>query len=244
MNPETIESLNARFQELALEKAFEALPSVGFENMALSTAFGQEGQVLTDIIFKNNYPITVFTLDTGRLFEETYQVMDATQRKYKKRIISYVPDTCALENLIHSDGALGFYESIEKRKACCATRKIEPLKRALKDKDLWITGLRAAQSEYRASVSMFQYDTDFEILKFNPLVHWDIEQVETYLVTHQVPQNPLHKKGYPSIGCAPCTRAVHPGQGIRSGRWWWEKESKRECGLHQNLSVSKAIQPK
>ncbi len=233
MENNSIEKLNQQFAPLSLEEAFETLSTLGFKNIAFSTSLGQEDQVLTDVIFKNNHPIKVFTLDTGRLFEQTYDVLDKTQKKYNKSISSFAPDNNELEALLDSKGPYSFYDSIENRKECCSIRKINPLQKALKGVDLWITGLRASQSNSRSTLSFFSYDDAFGLPKFNPLVNWTLEEVENYLEQNNVPQNSLHKKGFVSIGCEPCTRAVKPGEDIRSGRWWWE-ESKKECGLHLN----------
>ena len=233
MENNSIEKLNQQFASLSLEEAFETLSTLGFKNIAFSTSLGQEDQVLTDVIFKNNRPIKVFTLDTGRLFEQTYDVLDKTQKKYNKSISSFAPDNNELEKLLDSKGPYSFYDSIENRKECCSIRKINPLQKALKGVDLWITGLRASQSNSRSTLSFFSYDDAFELPKFNPLVNWTLEEVENYLEQNNIPQNSLHKKGFVSIGCEPCTRAVKPGENIRSGRWWWE-ESKKECGLHLN----------
>lgn len=233
MENNSIEKLNQQFASLSLEKAFETLSTLGFKNIAFSTSLGQEDQVLTDVIFRNSHPIKVFTLDTGRLFEQTYDVLDKTQKKYNKSISSFAPDNNELEALLDSKGPYSFYDSIENRKECCSIRKINPLQKALKGVDLWITGLRASQSNSRSTLSFFSYDDAFGLPKFNPLVNWTLEEVENYLEQNNVPQNSLHKKGFVSIGCEPCTRAVKPGEDIRSGRWWWE-ESKKECGLHLN----------
>ncbi len=233
MENNSIEKLNQQFASLSLEEAFETLSTLGFKNIAFSTSLGQEDQVLTDVIFKNNHPIKVFTLDTGRLFEQTYDVLDKTLEKYNKSISSFAPDNNELEALLDSKGPYSFYDSIENRKECCSIRKINPLQKALKGVGLWITGLRASQSNSRSTLSFFSYDDAFGLPKFNPLVNWTLEEVENYLEQNNVPQNSLHKKGFVSIGCEPCTRAVKPGEDIRSGRWWWE-ESKKECGLHLN----------
>ena len=233
MENNSIEKLNQQFASLSLEKAFETLSTLGFKNIAFSTSLGQEDQVLTDVIFRNNHPIKVFTLDTGRLFEQTYDVLDKTQKKHNKSISSFAPDNNELEALLDSKGPYSFYDSIENRKECCSIRKINPLQKALKGVDLWITGLRASLSNSRSTLSFFSYDDAFGLPKFNPLVNWTLEEVENYLEQNNVPQNSLHKKGFVSIGCEPCTRAVKPGEDIRSGRWWWE-ESKKECGLHLN----------
>jgi phosphoadenosine phosphosulfate reductase len=233
MENHRIEKLNQTFKDYSLEEAFDHLLKLGFKNMAFSTSFGQEDQVITDLIFKNDYPIEVFTLDTGRLFEETHKVFGDTQTKYNKNIITYFPNSDAVQKLISEKGPYSFYESPENRKECCGIRKVNPLQKALKGVDLWITGLRASQSSARHEIEIFGYDNAFGLPKFNPLAHWDLSTVEKYLEQHNIPQNSLHQKGFVSIGCAPCTRAVKADEDIRSGRWWWES-SKKECGLHLN----------
>ena len=200
--------------------------------IAFSTSFGQEDQVITDMIFANDISIKVFTLDTGRLFEETYQVWNETEKKYGKRIEAYYPDTTEVEAMVSQKGIYSFYESLENRKECCDIRKVHPLKRALKEVDLWITGLRAEQSVTRVGLHVLEESTAFNCLKFNPLLHWTLDQTLQYLKDHHVPYNSLHDKGFISIGCAPCTRAIKPGEDIRAGRWWWESKDKKECGLH------------
>ena len=196
-----------------------------------STSFGQEDQVITDLIARNHMNIDLFTLDTGRLFQETYDVFDQTRRKYRKPIRVLYPKTEAVQRLVSEKGPNSFYESVDNRKECCAIRKLEPLQRALSPYNIWITGLRAGQSENRQNLKRFEYDLKFGVIKFNPLLDWTLDDVENYLKEYRVPENKLHKQGYVSIGCAPCTRAIRPGEDIRAGRWWWET-SKKECGLH------------
>jgi phosphoadenosine phosphosulfate reductase len=215
----------------SLTALFDFLLNEKLGNITFSTSLGQEDQVITHHIASQKLPIDIFTLDTGRLFQETYDVLDITQRKFKTHISVYAPSTTAVETLVATKGPNSFYESVENRKECCNIRKIEPLKRALANQDVWITGLRQSQSQNRADLDFFSYDESFGILKFNPLLHWSLEDIIEYLNTHNVPQNKLHAKGYVSIGCAPCTRAIEPGEDIRAGRWWWET-SKKECGLH------------
>ncbi|NVJ62810.1 MAG: phosphoadenylyl-sulfate reductase [Flavobacteriaceae bacterium] len=226
-----IELINKNLDGLSLLKAFEYIIKEVDGEIAFSTSFGQEDQVLTDTIFSNDLNVEIFTLDTGRLFPETYEVFHKTLNKYKKSIKSYTPDTLQLEQFITEKGPNSFYNSFEDRKECCRVRKIEPLKRALRGKRMWVTGLRAGQSENRSATPLLEWDSNFEILKFNPLINWSLEAVEAYLDEHKVPQNSLHKKGFVSIGCQPCTRAIEPGEDLRAGRWWWES-SKKECGLH------------
>lgn len=200
--------------------------------IAFSTSFGQEDQVITDLIFSNHIDINVFTLDTGRMFEETYQVWHETQKKYGKHIKAYYPDTLETEKMVAEKGIYSFYDSLENRKECCDIRKVFPLKRALKDVEVWITGLRAEQSVTRTNLHLLEESTAFNCIKFNPLLNWSLEEVLTYLREQTVPYNTLHDKGFISIGCAPCTRAIQEGEDIRAGRWWWESKDKKECGLH------------
>ncbi|MCI0751524.1 MAG: phosphoadenylyl-sulfate reductase [Flammeovirgaceae bacterium] len=202
-----------------------------------STSMGMEDQLITHWIGRQQMNIDIFTLDTGRLFQETYDLIDLTQKKYNIRIQSYFPNTGAVERLVNEKGTNSFYESVENRKECCHIRKIEPLKRALSNTKVWITGLRADQSKNRSEMELVEWDDQFKIIKYNPLLHWSLEMVEAFIKENNVPVNALHKKGFPSIGCAPCTRAIHPGEDIRAGRWWWEASAK-ECGLHTDKADS------
>ncbi len=204
--------------------------------IAFSTSFGQEDQVITDLIFRNNIPIKVFTLDTGRFFEETYKVWNKTLEKYNKSIYVFFPDKDEVENMVSKKGPYSFYESIDNRKECCNIRKVHPLTKALKGIDLWITGLRAEQSQARTELAFFSFDESFNTTKFNPLKDWSLDKAVDYLKNHQVPYNTLHDKGFISIGCSPCTRAIKKGDDIRAGRWWWEDKSKKECGLHDTVA--------
>jgi len=199
--------------------------------IAFSTSFGLEDQVISDMIFSNNIPIKVFTLDTGRLFPETYKVWNETLEKYNKIINTYYPKTKAVEALVTEKGPHSFYASVENRKECCEIRKVEPLKRALENIDLWVTGLRAEQSSARSNLDFFEKDASFGLVKFNPLKDWTFDELKAYIKEHKVPYNKLHDEGFVSIGCQPCTRAVKEGEDFRAGRWWWESSSK-ECGLH------------
>lgn len=199
--------------------------------VAFSTSFGQEDQVLADIIWRNQLPVRVFTLDTGRLFQETYDLMDLTRARYKQPFEIYFPETATVEALVKEKGMNSFYDSVENRKECCYVRKVVPLNRALTGTKVWITGLRAEQSENRHDMPVLEWDEGRQLYKYNPLIHWSFEEMVAYLKEHNVPYNKLHDKGFISIGCAPCTRAIEPGEHPRAGRWWWE-ESKKECGLH------------
>jgi phosphoadenosine phosphosulfate reductase len=201
-------------------------------NVVFSSSFGQEDQTISHAIFSMDFPIEVFTLDTGRHFSETYEVMDKTKARYKKEFTTYFPETTQIEQLVKEKGFHSFYNSVEDRKECCYLRKIAPLKRALMNADVWITGLRAEQSENRQEMNICEWDEGNQVHKFNPLIDWTFEQMEEYLEENKVPQNSLHKKGFVSIGCQPCTRAIVEGEHPRAGRWYWE-ESQKECGLHQ-----------
>lgn len=200
--------------------------------VVFTTSFGVEDQVITDMIFRNNIDIQVVSLDTGRLFEDTYKVFNSTISKYNKAIKVYYPNTDAVEKLLSDKGPLSFYESIENRKECCNIRKVEPLRRALSGMQCWVTGIRAEQSVGRTDMEMIEEDHGYGLLKMNPLFDWSLEQVMEYLKDNNVPYNQLHHKGFISIGCEPCTRAVKPGEDFRAGRWWWENNSGKECGLH------------
>ncbi len=196
-----------------------------------STSLGQEDQLLTDAILKNNLPVKIFTLDTGRLFYEHYDLLEKTNARYKTNIQVYFPDATDVEQFVNSQGINGFYESIENRRHCCFIRKVKPLNRALQGAKIWITGLRGEQSANRHDMKILEWDEGHQLYKFNPLIHWSYEQMLDYIKQNNVPYNPLHDKGYISIGCAPCTRAIGPGEDPRAGRWWWEV-SHKECGLH------------
>ncbi|MCF6130135.1 phosphoadenylyl-sulfate reductase [Flavobacterium sp. AS60] len=201
--------------------------------VVFSTSFGIEDQVISHAIFSQKIKsIEVFTLDTGRLFPETYSVWDKTVLQYQATIKAYYPNTNTVENFINANGINPFYNSVELRKECCFIRKVEPLNRALAGATVWITGLRAEQSANRNSVKEIEWDEEKQLYKFNPLLDWSTDDVVAYLKQNGVPYNTLHDKGFVSIGCAPCTRAIQPGDDFRAGRWWWEDQSKKECGLH------------
>lgn len=199
---------------------------------AFANSLGAEDMVLTDVIFAAGLPIEVFTLDTGRLPNETYALLDAIAARYGKRLRIVFPRADAVEAYVAEHGVNGFYGSVELRNKCCQIRKIEPLRRALAGKRAWITGMRREQSVTRSDLAVASFDIANGLMKFNPLADWSDEEVWGYIRTHAVPYNALHDRGYLSIGCAPCTRAVAPGEDIRAGRWWWENSETRECGLH------------
>lgn len=197
-----------------------------------STSFGIEDQVVTSLIAEEGAKISLFTLETGRLFPETYYVWNRTLETYQVDIRAYYPQTQAVESLLREKGPSSFYNSVEDRKECCYIRKIEPLKRALKGYSIWITGIRAEQSQNRDAMDFVEWDEINQIIKIHPLFDWSFAETETYVNEHQVPYNSLHDKGFVSIGCQPCTRAIKKGEDFRAGRWWWEDQSKKECGLH------------
>lgn len=200
--------------------------------ITFSTSFSFEDQVITHKILSSQLPISIFTLDTGRLFPETYSVWRATDEKYNTHIRAYYPDHSLLEDFVAAKGPNSFYESVENRKGCCYIRKVDPLKRALKNNSIWITGLRAEHSADRHDMPQVEWDESNNIIKYHPILHWTTEEVKQYISQNNIPYNPLHDKGFVSIGCAPCTRAIRPGEDFRAGRWWWEDNTKKECGLH------------
>ena len=231
------EKLEAIRSDLGSKSAQEilswALRTFG-DRVVLATSFGLEGVALIDMASKLGMPYKVLTLDTGRLPEETYEVMDRIREKYKISVEVYFPDAAKVEALVRSKGLYSFRQSVENRKECCGIRKVEPLQRALKHRDAWVTGLRREQSVTRADVSMFEIDDAHGgMLKINPLIDWSGKKVWEYVRKNKVPYNKLHDQGYPSVGCQPCTRAVKPGEDIRSGRWWWERPEHKECGIHR-----------
>jgi phosphoadenosine phosphosulfate reductase len=227
-----LESLGNSLMNLPLEDRLSLLvSSYSKDVIAFSSSFGQEDQAITHAISTQKLPIKIFTLDTGRQFQESYELMDLTKKKYQFDLITYFPNLDKTEKLVREKGFNSFYSSVENRKECCFIRKMEPLARALEGVNIWITGLRAEQSENRAHMPIVEWDEARNLIKVNPIIDWSFEKLNAYLVEHKIPQNPLHKKGFISIGCAPCTRAIGPDEHPRAGRWWWEN-SQKECGLH------------
>ncbi len=214
--------------------AMKLLTEIGrdFAPASFATSLGAEDMVITDLIWRANAQIEFFTLDTGRLPEETHRLIQEVRDHYGFAILAYAPERENLESYVVTNGPNAFYGSIELRKECCRIRKVEPLGRALAGKRAWITGLRREQSVTRADLGVREWDGDHKLEKFNPLIDWTTEDVWAYIRHHDVPYNELHDKGYPSLGCAPCTRAITPGEDIRAGRWWWENPETKECGLH------------
>jgi len=241
---DNIAALNLQFADYDLHKALRELNRLKAGRVVFSSSLGLEDQVVTDAIFSQDLPITVFTLDTGRLFQETYKVLDETQRKYAKSIQVISPDHQALESYASTEGVNALFQSTESRKRCCFIRKLEPLARGLEGADVWITGVRAQQSSHRAGMGLFEWDEARNLAKFNPLLKWSTKQLWEYIAENEVPFNELHKKGFPSIGCAPCTRAISVGEDERAGRWWWEQNGQQECGLHVRAVDLSALQSK
>ncbi|OJU47405.1 MAG: phosphoadenosine phosphosulfate reductase [Bacteroidales bacterium 45-6] len=228
-----IEELNKQFDGKSPEDILAYfLPKYG-NRIALASSLGLEDQVLTDLILKTDKQARIFTIDTGRLFPETYSLIDKTNMKYGIKIEVYFPKNEPVQKYVLENGINGFYESIDKRKQCCGVRKIEPLLRALSSLDVWICGLRQEQSVTRTGVQAVEWDEANKLIKINPLVHWTEQQVWDYVKANRVPYNVLHDKSFPSIGCQPCTRAVAEGEDVRAGRWWWENPEHKECGLHK-----------
>ncbi|PTQ92919.1 phosphoadenosine phosphosulfate reductase [Mucilaginibacter yixingensis] len=217
---------------LTPQQALKVLAEQFDGEIIFSTSFGWEDQVITHMIAAEKLPIKIFTLETGRLFPETYYVWNRTLEMLNVQIQAYYPNAELLEQMVSAKGPSSFYESVENRKECCHIRKIEPLKRALKGNKLWITGIRAEQSANRTDMVNVEWDEGNQLVKFHPIFDWTLDEVKEYIRQYNVPYNTLHDRGFPSIGCAPCTRAVQPGEDFRAGRWWWEDQSKKECGLH------------
>ncbi|MEO8158180.1 MAG: phosphoadenylyl-sulfate reductase [Betaproteobacteria bacterium] len=222
-------ALVARLQDLVRE----------FHHVAFASSLGAEDMVLADAIFTAGLPIAVFTLDTGRLPRETLDLLDRIGERYTGKVEVFRPNAGAADKYVTNHGANAFYESVELRKGCCHIRKVEPLDRALAGRDAWVTGLRRAQSVTRTELPFREFDAVHGLIKFNPLADWSEAQVWAYLRERNVPYNALHDRGYPSIGCDPCTRAIRPGEDIRAGRWWWESRDSKECGIH----VSPLVKP-
>lgn len=223
--------LESQLEQLSAQEGLALIADLFPGKVVFSTSLGQEDQVITQLIAQNQIPVKIFSLDTGRLFPETLELLARTESKYKTRIQVYYPERESVENLVAEQGINGFYNSVGNRKSCCYVRKVEPLKRALAGNEVWVTGLRAEQSANRSGMKRIEWDEGNQIFKYNPLLDWSYDQMIAYIDEKGIPYNPLHDKGFISIGCAPCTRAILPGEDARAGRWWWE-DSKKECGLH------------
>ena len=239
-NPELNDAMRASVAAKAtavvavLRAAVAEFGSTG--QITFANSFGAEDMVLTDLILSQAQPIEIFSLDTGRLPAETYTLMGKVEQHYGTKLKVFFPDATAVETLVRGHGINAFYDSVELRKACCGVRKMEPLRRALAGKKAWITGLRAAQSVTRSGLPLREVDAANGLTKLNPLSDWSEAEVWAYIRINELPYNALHDQFYPSIGCAPCTRAVALGEDVRAGRWWWEDAASKECGLHVKAS--------
>jgi len=233
MNPTlNIESLNQQWAGRSADEILRNALSLFGNKITFATSLGAEDQVITYLLSKINKSANIITLDTGRVFPETYDLLHRTVNRYGVAIKSYYPDTIQVEEMVNTKGINLFYESIENRKLCCHVRKIVPLHRALQGMDAWITGLRREQSVTRTDLKIVEWDTSNKLIKINPLLEWHEKQVWDFIKSNDIPYNKLHDQGFPSIGCQPCTRAIEKGEDLRAGRWWWEMPDSKECGLH------------
>lgn len=228
-----IEELNKRFETEDSENVLKYFLNKFDGKIALASSLSVEDQVLTDMIIRLKPNAYIFTLDTGRLFPESYSLIEETNHKYNIRIRIFFPDSSQVEKMVNNEGINLFYTSVENRKKCCSIRKIEPLKRAFAGMKVWICGLRKEQSVTRNNIKLIEWDEMNALIKINPLINFTEEQLWQYIQKYKVPYNPLHDKNFPSIGCEPCTREVKEGEDIRAGRWWWESPIHKECGLHR-----------
>ena len=229
----TIATLTDEFTALVdATQATLARIAAEFSPAVFASSLAAEDMVLTDLILRANLPIRVFSLETGRLHAETLDMITRIKENYDYDVLLYRPEPAAVDAYVSQNGLNAFYDSVDMRKECCRIRKVEPLNRALAGNKAWVTGQRRSQSTTRAALDIEEQDDAHGMIKFNPLVDWSEEDVWHYIRTNNVPYNPLHDKGYPSIGCEPCTRAIQPGEDVRAGRWWWENPESKECGLH------------
>ena len=208
-----------------------------YKNVCYANSLGAESMVLTDLIWEAVPQIEIFSIDTGRLFPETYDLIDRLQRRYSRKLRIYYPEAARLEEWVGQNGINGFRNGMEERRSCCAVRKVEPFRRALAGRDAWVTGIRRGQSASRALAAPIEWDREYGLHKVSPLLDWSEKEIWDYIRKKRLPYNSLHDIGYPSIGCAPCTRAVQPGEDARAGRWWWERADSRECGLHPRRPI-------
>ncbi|MCL2412787.1 MAG: phosphoadenylyl-sulfate reductase [Bacteroidales bacterium] len=233
IHKQTIAELNQKFENASPQEVLQYFLSEFGDKIALASSLGAEDQVLTDMICKINPEARIFTLDTGRLFPETYTLIDKTNKKYGIKMEIFFPKKTLVEAMVNSHGINLFYDSIELRKMCCDVRKMNPLRRAFIPLKVWICGLRKDQSVTRTDMQLVELDELNNLLKINPLINWSEADVWNYIRENNIPYNVLHDKGFPSIGCQPCTRAIEKGEDVRSGRWWWESPEHKECGLHR-----------
>lgn len=227
-----LKELREQLSDKPIDERLKILEAIFNDKIIFTSSFGIEDQVITHKIFNNNLSIKVITLDTGRLFPQTYEVFSNTIIRYKKKISVYFPDYLSVENMVTEKGPFSFYDSVENRQECCRLRKVDPLSRSLNGAECWISGIRSSQSDDRKQMDWIEYDETKKIFKFYPLFDWSLEEVEKFIKENNVPYNSLHDKGFVSIGCEPCTKAVKSGEDFRAGRWWWENEGAKECGLH------------
>ncbi len=234
MNQEKVQEINKLLENASSQEVVSFFMEHYKQDTVFATSLGAEDQVLTDMIATDHKDAYIITLDTGRLFPETYTLIDKTNKYYNIKMDVFFPDFRKVQKMVKEKGINLFYDSIENRKECCHIRKIEPLQRATAGKKVWITGLRREQSVTRINLKPVEWDEQNQMIKVNPLYNWSEKDVWNYIKSNEIPYNELHDKGYPSIGCEPCTRAVKPGEDVRAGRWWWESPDKKECGLHAN----------
>jgi phosphoadenosine phosphosulfate reductase len=227
-----LKDLKIELSGISVESQLKKLVSLFPGKIIFTTSLGIEDQVITHKIFKNNLAIKVATLDTGRLFPQTYDVLSGTIIRYNKQIDVYFPEYEAVEKMVSEKGPFSFFKSRENRIECCRLRKVVPLNRALSGAECWISGIRAEQSDDRKQMDWIEYDNEKKLYKFYPLFNWTFDEVKSFIKKNNVPYNSLHDKGFVSIGCEPCTKAVKPGEDFRSGRWWWENDGPKECGCH------------
>lgn len=230
---ELVDILNEELKNASPQEVLGLVYERFKDKIAFASSLGYEDQVLTQMIATSCPEMKIFTLDTGRLFPETYDLIEKTVARYKPNFQIYFPDYQAVETMTNSKGVNLFYDSIDNRKLCCSVRKTMPLKRALSGLEAWITGLRRSQSITRTHLQVVEWDEANQLIKINPLINWNEDDVIIYINNHNIPYNLLHDKGFPSIGCQPCTRSIEAGEDVRAGRWWWELPEQKECGLHK-----------
>jgi phosphoadenosine phosphosulfate reductase len=236
-NRKRIPEILAQLEGLSPQDCLKTMAELFPGKIKFGSSLGLEDQVITHMIATEKINIGIFTLDTGRMFQETYSLIDRTRERYKIPIEVIFPDSRDVEQMVNEHGANLFYESVKKRLLCCRIRKTEPSQRVLKWLDAWVTGIRRSQAVTRTNLSLLEWDDEHCLIKVNPLINWELDQVWEYVRANNIPYNPLHDKGFPSVGCLPCTRAVKAGEDVRSGRWWWENPDKKECGLHGGENV-------
>jgi phosphoadenosine phosphosulfate reductase len=233
-NKESIDALNQELKGSSAQEIIAFFIDKMGDKITFGTSLGAEDQVITQMLHTQGSSFKIFTLDTARLFPETYDLIDRTNKRYKIKIDVFFPEYKEVESMVSEHGINLFFDSIDNRHLCCQIRKLNPLKRALLGREAWFTGLRRAQSVTRVDMQIVEWDENSAMLKVNPLIEWSEEDVWNYIEEHKIPFNTLHKKGFPSIGCQPCTRAIMEGEDVRAGRWWWENPDTRECGLHKS----------